>query len=188
MNFLFVCLAAHESEASSMDSCKRQTATATPAEPGELPSVLARLISILRSRCFRFTGSRAYDICSAAGLGRGSRVTAVRRRRSVQASPADGRCKRSSAGRSWRTPARCRWCARGGSPGAVSFEHYTATGAASVRLAMIPHHARTARSRKRFVMNPNFSDVYLKAGMKNSVKHSGRRSRIGLSDGRSGRI
>lgn len=40
MNFLFVCLAAHESEASSMDSCKRQTATATPAEPGELPSVL----------------------------------------------------------------------------------------------------------------------------------------------------
>ena len=42
MNFLFVCLAAHESEASSMDSCKRQTATATPAEPGELPSVLDR--------------------------------------------------------------------------------------------------------------------------------------------------
>ena len=36
----FVCLATHDAEASSMDSPKRQTSTATPAEPGELPWIL----------------------------------------------------------------------------------------------------------------------------------------------------
>jgi hypothetical protein len=41
MKFLFVCLAAHDSESSSMDFLKRQTSTATPAEPGGLPLTLA---------------------------------------------------------------------------------------------------------------------------------------------------
>ena len=42
MDFPFVCLAAHDSEASSMDPLKRQTSTATPAEPGELLWILAK--------------------------------------------------------------------------------------------------------------------------------------------------
>jgi hypothetical protein len=37
INFPFVCLAADNSEASSMDPRKRQTATATPSEPGVFP-------------------------------------------------------------------------------------------------------------------------------------------------------
>jgi hypothetical protein len=37
INFPFVCLAADNSEASSMDPRKRQTATATPSEPGGFP-------------------------------------------------------------------------------------------------------------------------------------------------------
>ena len=62
MDFPFVCLAAHDSEASSMDPLKRQTSTATPAEPGELLWILGTLTASMIQFNYANPGSSLEDV------------------------------------------------------------------------------------------------------------------------------